>query len=217
MKDLRFDIIVTVWNRKGYTARTLASLVDSGAVDMCDRLIIVDNCSTEEGMYEAMDSVYRDTPGVSGKIWLLRRAKNDGWATAVNDALGLSRAPYLLLVNNDVEFEHNFVAEAFETIAKIEACSNRKVGILSLWRHIHHGDQKDGLTSKDFVETDNSPAVAWLMPKTAMIEVGMLNEHGPCLTKGGNGEDTSYVMKMKEKGFWVGSPKPDLAKHIDGY
>ena len=115
----RFDIIITVWNRKGYTARTLASLIDSGAVNDCERLIIVDNCSTEEGMYEAMDAMYRDTPNVSGKVFLLRRAKNDGWATAVNDAVNLSRAPYLLLINNDVEFEPNFIPKAFEVIEKV--------------------------------------------------------------------------------------------------
>jgi hypothetical protein len=56
-----------------------------------------------------------------------------------------------------------------------------------------------------------------MMPKKAMEKVGMLPEHGVCLTKGGNGEDTSYVNRMKEAGFLVGVPTKDLAFHIDGY
>ena len=50
----------------------------------------------------------------------------------------------------------------------------------------------------------------------------MLSEHGPCDTKGGNGEDTEYVMRMKDKGYLVGVPKialneETLAHHIDGF
>lgn len=222
----RFDIILTVWNRKGYTARTLASLINSGAIDQCERFIIVDNCSTEEGMYEAMDSIYKDTPGVSGKVFLLRRAKNDGWATAVNDAVNLSRAEYVLLLNNDVEFTVDFMPKAFEVIAEVnktpipaleEYGSTRTVGLLGLWRHTSHGDQAGGIKTATFVETDDSPAVAWLMWKPAMEKVGMLKENGPCFERGGNGEDSDYTRRMKDAGFVVGSPIPDLAQHIDGY
>lgn len=215
----RFDIIITVWNRKGYTARTLASLINSGAIEQCDRFIIVDNCSTEEGMYEAMDAIYKDTPGVSGKVFLLRRAKNDGWATSVNDAINLSRAEYVLLLNNDEEFEMDFMQKAFAVIGNVEAWTQgtKKIGILGLWRHTSHGDKAGGVKTNMFVETDDSPAVAWLMSKEAMIQVGMLTEKGPCMERGGNGEDSDYTRRMKEAGFLVGSPIPDLAHHIDGY
>ena len=213
----KFDIIVTVWNRLDYTKRTFASLISSGAVDACERLIIVDNRSTEEGTDAFLNDMYNNMPNVSHKVFLVKRNQNDGWGMAVNDALGLSRAPYLLLCNNDVEFDHDFVPKAFDVYNQQNIARGKEIGILALWRHIAHGEQVGGVKNEWFVELDNVPAVAWLMPKTAMMQVGMLPEHGPCFTKGGNGEDTKYVMMMKEKGFLIGTPTTDLAHHIDGY
>ncbi len=218
----KYDIIVTVWNRVGYTKRTIASLIDSGAIQGCERLIIVDNCSTEEGMAEFLQDAYANLVGVSGKVFILRRAKNDGWAAAINDAVNLSRSEYVLICNNDVEFVPDVMTKAFDIVYKTEAIEHDRepvcdISILGLWRHTAHGDQANGVKTDSFVETDNSPAVAWLCWKPAMIAVGMFKENGPSMTKGGNGEDTDYVMRMKQAGYLVGSPIPDLATHIDGY
>ena len=51
----------------------------------------------------------------------------------------------------------------------------------------------------------------------AMEKVGLFNENGPCLTRGGNGEDTSYFNRMKEAGYLAGVTGEDVATHIDGY
>ena len=208
----KFDIILAVWNRIGHTKRTLASLIDSGAVADCERLIIVDNFSTEEGMKELLDDMHLNMPGVSGKVWLIRRGRNDGWGAAVNDALGCSRAPYVLISNNDVDYTNEFHKKLFTVLE-----NQPNIGILGVWRHTSHGFVKDGVMNESFREMDNIPAVGWMMPKEAMMKVGLLPEHGPCLTKGGNGEDTGYVMKMKEAGYLTGVPKEDVATHIDGY
>lgn len=206
-----FDIILTVWNRLAYTKRTLGSLVASGALERCDRLIIVDNLSTEEGMTQFL----LDFPNMStfpSKVFLLRRARNDGWAMAVNDALGLSRAQNLLIINNDVEFDEGFDQTM---LASLEA--HPGVGLLGAWRHTSHGFVEDGLQAPDFREMGDVPAVAWMLRKQAMQDVGMLEEHGPCLTKGGNGEDSAYVTAMKAHGWLVGVTGKDVAHHIDGY
>ena len=55
------------------------------------------------------------------------------------------------------------------------------------------------------------------MAKPVMEVVGMLPEHGPCATKGGNGEDTGYVIRMKNAGYLTGAMPKDVATHIDGY
>jgi GT2 family glycosyltransferase len=217
----KYDIIVTVFNRLEYTKRTIASLIDSGAVAGAERFIIVDNASAEPNMAAFLEDM-KNQYGA----FILQRPHNKGWGTAVNDALGLSRAEYLLLVNNDETFEPHFMEKAFEIIAEVNKTpipgladygSTRTLGILALWRHTAHGDQKDGIKTATFVETDNAPAVAWLMPKRAMAVAGMFPENGPCFTKGGNGEDTGYVEAMRKAGYVVGSPIPDLATHIDGY
>lgn len=208
----RFDTIMTVWNRLEYTKRTIASFIESGAMRDCERFIIVDNRSTEEGMDAFLHDIYANNPSFSGKVWLLRRGKNDGWGTAVNDALGLSRAPYLLLTNNDVSFNPGFHHEMLETLK-----NDARIGILGAWRHTGHHLVRNGVVSERFQEMDNVPAVAWMMPKSAMQVVGMLPENGPCMTRGGNGEDSSYVGRMKQAGFLVGVPPVDLAVHFDGY
>lgn len=204
-----FDIIVTIWNRLAHTKRTLGTLVASGALERCDRLIIVDNLSTEEGMAEFL----AEFPALStfpSKVFILKRPKNDGWACAVNDAIGLSRAQNLLILNNDVELHQGFDEKMFVAID-----AHPEIGIVGGWRHTAHGFS--GLQTSCFREMDNVPAVAWMIQKRAMRDVGMLEEHGPCLTKGGNGEDTAYVMAMKANGWLVGVTGEDVVTHIDGY
>lgn len=206
-----FDIILTVFNRVEYTKRTIATLVSSGAFAQCQRLIIVDNHSTEEGMAQFLDAMkqYKGT-------YVIHRPRNDGWATAVNDALGLSRAEYVLISNNDVEYSVGFMEKMFKTYKMSYEGSIPKLGILGVWRHTSHSFI-NGWTLPEFREMTDVPAVGWLLPKKAMEVVGMLPEHGPCLTKGGNGEDSKYVQQMKAAGFLVGVLPEDVAVHIDGY
>lgn len=200
-----FDIIMVTWNRADYTKRTVASLITSGAYDACQRFIVIDNKSQEQdmaGFLEAL-TLYK-------KTFIIQRPTNDGWATAVNDALGCSRAEYVLLINNDVEFNVGFIDEMFKTYK-----NQAGIGILGAWRHISHSFV--GIINDWFKQMDNVPAVCWLMPKSAMEKVGMLTEKGVCLTKGGNGEDTDYVLRMQAAGLLTGVTKYDVAHHIDGY
>jgi GT2 family glycosyltransferase len=202
-----FDIILTVWNRLEYTKRTVASLIESGAYDACQRFIVVDNHSLELDM----DSFLNDLMHYQ-KVFILRRPQNDGWGAAVNDAIGLSRAEYVFLSNNDVEYTSEFYKRMFESFEH-----HPMIGILGVWRHTGHGFTKDGINDEWFRDMDNVPAVGWMLPKKAMEAVGMLPEHGPCPKRGGNGEDTEYVGRMKENGFLVGVLKEDIANHFDGY
>ena len=206
-----FDIIITSWNRLDYLKRTIASLMVSGAWKDAERIIIVDNGSTEIGVKDFLIELQREFP-----IFLVMKPNNKGWGQAVNDALGLSRAEYIFLSNNDVEYTgdfHNTMLKAFGSPLP----GINHIGILGVWRHTAHGLVKDGVVTTFFDEMDNVPAVGWMMPKRAMEEVGMINENGPCFTKGGNGEDTAYVNRMKEAGYLVGVTKNDIATHIDGY
>lgn len=202
-----FDIIMVVWNRKEYTQRTVASLISSGAFRDCERFIIVDNHSTEEGM----DDFLKDMADLK-KTFVIRRPQNDGWAMAVNDALGLSRAQYLMVSNNDVEYSLGFHQKMFNAFEKYP-----KIGLLGAWRHTSHGFFVNGIKDEVFREMDDVPAVCWLMPKRAMETIGMLHERGPCFTKGGNGEDSHYVNMTRQAGFLVGVTGEDVATHLDGY
>lgn len=207
-----FDIILVNWNRLDYLKRTVASLIESGAVADCNRFIIVDNGSTEEGVKEFLNSLVKDY-----KLFQVLLPENRGWGTAVNEALGLSRAPYLLISNNDVHYHMDFHRKAWEVIEgqKYMSDTQKEIGILGVWRHTSHGF--GSYRNAGFREMDDVPAVGWFLPKAAMEKVGMLPEKGPCFTKGGNGEDTAYVQMMKAAGWLVGVPTEDIATHIDGY
>ncbi len=198
---------MTTWNRLDYTKRTVASLISSGAFDKCVRFIVVDSGSTEEGMSEFLNDLSKYQ-----KTSVLKKSDNRGWANAVNDGLALSRAEFVLAINNDIEFEPNFIEKMFD----IEA-HQFNIGILGVWRHTSHNVVMNGIQNQWFVEMDNVPAVGWLISKSVLQTVGLLNEKGICLTRGGNGEDTDYVGRVKAHNYLVGVPVKDLAKHIDGY
>lgn len=202
-----FDVILVSWNRLEYLKRTFGSLIQSGSVRDAQRVIVVDNGSTQEGVHEFLEQMRKEYG-----IYVVLRPHNNGWGQAVNDVLGMSRAEYIFLSNNDVDYSIDFHKKMFEVFEH-----QPNIGILGVWKHIHHGYVRGGVQNKWFVEKDNMPAVGWMMPKKVMEAVGMLPEHGPCFTKGGNGEDTGYVMKMKEKGFLVGGMQEDVGIHIDGY
>lgn len=210
---MAFDIIITSWNRLEYLKRTFGSLIQSGAIRDAQRVIIVDNGSTEEGLLQFLYEL-RQNYGV----FLVILPHNEGWGKAVNEAIGLSRAEYLFVSNNDVDYNVvDFHKQMIELIDSHDEFGLSEVGILGVWRHTAHGLVVNGIHNQYFDEMDNVPAVGWMMPKSAMQKVGMLPEHGPCLTKGGNGEDTRYVNLMKQAGYLVGVPKNDLAQHLDGY
>jgi len=200
-----YDIILVSWNRGAYLKRTIGSLIQSGALETCQRFIIVDNHSLDDEV-----KMFLEVMRTYAKTFIITRPDNGGWATAVNDALGLSRAEYVLIINNDVEFEVGFIDKMFDIYTH-----QHGIGILGIWHHTSHSFV--GISNQWFREMDNVPAVGWLISKEAMEKVGMLNEKGVCLTKGGNGEDTDYVGRMKQAGFLVGVPVRDIGVHLDGY
>ena len=201
----RFDIILVSHNRLDYLKRTIASLFISGALHDCERFIIVDNDSTEEGVQQFLQDLKKEY-----RVFLVLSPENKGWAAAVNNGLALSRAPYLLLLNNDLEVSFEFHKKMLEVFKE-----HYDIGILGVWKHTSHGLGK--LQSNTFRETDDVPAVGWMLPKSAMEKVGMIEERGVCLTKGGNGEDSNYVQRMKLAGYLTGVTKEDVATHITGY
>jgi glycosyltransferase involved in cell wall biosynthesis len=200
------SIIITVHNRLEYTKRTLESLFASVP---WARFFIIDNDSTEAGMYEYLKSV-------AGKnVKVIMNGNNEGWGASVNEAIRLMdiefpiKTEFLLISNNDVVYQKDWFQKLFALYEKYP-----KVGIMGVWKHTAHGTRED---FGDMVSKDNMPAVGWLLKRSVMSRLGFLPEHGPCETKGGNGEDTGYAMRALEQGYLVAAPKEDVAVHIDGY
>lgn len=211
MKELpKLSIIVITHNRLDYTQRTLDSLLTTTPGDT--KFVINDNCSDEAGMQEYLKGLaYIDyaLKGPAHQITVLRRDENRGWGVAVNEALNHVDTEFILISNNDCVYEKGWYEKLIALYEKYP-----KIGIMGVWQHIAHGTRED---LGDLLVKDDMPAVGWLLKRSVIDDIGPFAEHGPCLTKGGNGEDVNYTIRAHEKGYLVACPKPDVANHIDGY
>lgn len=197
-------VIVVAFNRLEYTRRTVRSL--AATVPKDTRVILFDNCSTEPGFREYAYGEFRQTFPNSKYVW---RVSNAGWGQAVNEALVDAKTEHVLVSNNDVEYKPGWYEECLRLYAKYP-----KIGVLGVWKHIHHGVLED---KGDLIVKDQMPAVGWLLRRQFIDEMGAFPVHGPCATKGGNGEDVAYCIRAAQKGYMVAGPKEDVATHIDGY
>ena len=194
-------IIIVVWNRLDHTMKTINSLLRTVPKA---KLFIYDNASTEKGLYPYYETL------LDSKITIGN--KNVGWGKAVNEAyedVTCYDDDYILLSNNDVEYSDGWYDKAIALYEKYP-----KIGVLGLWKHKNHGVMQD---YGDLVTKDQMPGTCWLMKPAVLKDIGTFVEHGPCLTKGGNGEDVDYCLRADKKDYWVAGPKEDLAIHLDGY
>lgn len=200
MKNL--TVIVINYNRLDYLKRTLSTLFKT-TLDV--DFIIYDNASTEPGFYE-----YFKDPNFSNVQFIIGN-KNLGWGAAVNEALTFTKpSNYILISNNDVEYKDGWFEKGVELLEKYS-----EIGVLGVWKHTAHRTLQ--LINNELEVRDNTPAVGWLFKTDRLKELLPFPEHGPCATKGGNGEDTSFCIRTQQKGFWVANPTEDIAVHIDGY
>jgi len=199
-------VIMVTHNRLEYTAKTLESLIKT--VPLAN-IYVMDNDSSEEMKdflknYTSMSSITR--------VHLL--PKNQGWGSAVNRGLELVEQyfgglrDYVLVSNNDVEYFDGWLDTCIGLYEKYP-----QIGILGVWKHNAHGVLED---KGDLIIKDQMPAVGWLLKPENIKKIGAFPEHGPCATKGGNGEDVEYCIRCAQQGLLVCGPKDDVADHFDG-
>ena len=198
-------VILVTYNRAEYTVRTFLSLIKTVPNA---KFIFVDNASTD-GTREAFEKA-----GYNKNHVVILKEKNEGWGSAVNEALAYIdfhnlKADYILVSNNDVEYFDDWYQKAWTLYDKYP-----QIGILGLWKHKNHGVIKD---YGDLVTKDQMPGTCWLLRPEVITYLGPMKENGACPTKGGNGEDVYYCIKAEQNGLWVAGPKEDLAIHLDGY
>lgn len=200
-------VILVSYRRLDMLKRTMESLLPT--LPTGSQMLIVDNNSPEPEVRAYLNNLARN-PQVR-----VHYTDNKGWAHAVNT--GLDRYSfmwkdfeYVLESNNDVEYKPNWWPRAKELMETYP-----QIGILGLWKSIHHGLRKqfpDGLMIKD-----NMPACAWLFRSKDLEGFLPFPEKGPTKQRGGNGEDCDVVGNVQATGKWVCGVHPDLATHLDGY
>jgi len=196
MKPL--TVIIITHNRLEFTARTFNSLKES--VPHARFLIGVDG-NSEELVNYAIKEIGAENVFVS--------VKNHGWGSMSNMGLRYAETEMILISNNDVEYHPGWYERALSLYDKYP-----KIGVLGVWKHTAHGVKEE---LEDLIIKDQMPAVGWLFKRDVLTDIGPFAEHGPCSTKGGNGEDVDYCIRAEQKGYWVCGPKVDIAEHLDGY
>ena len=191
-------VIVITHNRLEYTKRTIDSL--KRTIPNA-KISIYDNCSTEEGMNEYLSTLTDCIVTINDK--------NEGWGKAVNDALRITPYDkYVLISNNDVGYYDGWYEKCLMAYEKYP-----NIGLLGVWKHSAHGIKEN---LGDLIIKDQMPAVGWLFTKEHLNKIGDFPEHGPCNTKGGNGEDVEYCIKTEQVGLLVCGLPEDIANHYDG-
>lgn len=214
--DIKLSTIIISYNRLEYLKKTVESYLtvtlENPRLDKeGSDFILIDNASEEPGFAQYLETVAKETP-----FKVIINPVNVGWGAAVNQALKEVKNDWILLSNSDVIYnDSNWLARCVDAYER-----NPSLGILGLWNHTAHGSlgKGDGVNIKD-----NMPAVGWFLKRDFINKVGLLEEHGPCSTKGGNGEDTEYCGRAIKNGYLVaglmgsdGTPY-DAALHITGY
>lgn len=115
-------MVVPNWNGERWIARCLSSLqISARALGEPFELIVVDDASDDDS--PAM--IRRQFPAAR----LLARKVNGGFARAINRGARAARGKYLLLANNDLSVNQDFVGRLVECLERGEARGEKVFGV----------------------------------------------------------------------------------------
>lgn len=193
------DIIIPVWNHLDLTKRVIQSVRDNTSVPY--RLIVVDDGSTD-GTAEWLAEQYGLT--------VITNETNLGFAPSVNRGLQAATAPYVVLLNNDVEVDGPWLKtliEGFGARPRIGAIGPQATARQQLqWEGNHLGKQGvwRGIEYLAFFCT--------IFKREVIEEVGLLDEgFAPCY-----GEDDDYAIRMRRARWELALHCDVLVKHDHG-
>ena len=104
----KITIVIPNYNGKKFLKDCLDSLREQTFKEF--KIIMVDNAS-EDGAYEFVKANYPE-------VEIVRLKKNYGFSVAVNVGIKKSTSEYVLLLNNDVRCDRDFVSELYKCINK---------------------------------------------------------------------------------------------------
>lgn len=106
------SVIIPNYNGRDYLVECLKSLKKQRFTDF--ELILVDNASAD-------DSV-KVTKELFPEAKIRQLSENFGFCRAVNEGIRLSKAPFVLLLNNDTVVDEDFVGSLYQTIKERKNC-----------------------------------------------------------------------------------------------
>lgn len=193
----RCDLIVLTWNRRDLLQPCLERLMRHTPGPI--RLLIVDNGTTDPDALAYLESLRSVR---STTIEIVRLARNERLATAINAGLTAARAPWICLLNNDVLVTEGWldelirVAEADPGIGLVNPMSSE----FNLWPR--RGESIDEIARRmerhrgATMESPGCVGFCMLIPARVLKTVGGWDERFRCYF-----EDADYSARVRAAGW----------------
>jgi GT2 family glycosyltransferase len=195
------DIVIAVWNLKGYTKNCVESIIEN--TDYPYRLILVDNGSLPETR-DYLESLKSDQRLKGHDYTLIRNEENLGATKALNQGLQVSRGDYAMILNNDTIVckgwlsEMVRIAEFSREIGIVNPNSNnlglRKPQWVSLEKFAANLMKK---YNGQHMEMATAVGFCYMVKREVINTIGILSEEYGL----GNFEETEYSIRAAREGY----------------
>ena len=185
----RFSIIVIHRNNFKTLERTFSSILQN--ISENDEIILVDNHSSDDSI-EILE-----TKDYFKKIKLIKNSCNAGYSIACNQGISEASGKYLIICNNDIEFESIF----FHDLEKIIS-ANKSFGLIGP-RIVNSNEEKVNSYSENKIgilnQLDFSGRI--LRPRSNIVSIKQVETlRGPCLVM--NSEISKDIGNFDEEFFF---------------
>jgi O-antigen biosynthesis protein len=180
------DIIIPVWNEREFIEKCVESIKKNTVLSY--RIIIVDNASdTETSCY--LEGLSKKN---EGPLILIRNEENAGFPRAVNQGIAVSSAPYICVLNSDIEVYEGWLEEMIKI-----AESDPLTGMVNpSSNNLGQSYPLPGL-SGEWIEMSACIGFCMLIKKEVIAKIGILDE----IYSPGNFEDTDFSRRAVNAGY----------------
>lgn len=198
------SIIVLTYNNREFTEQFLLSLQNS--TNVIFELIIVDNNSSD-GTQKLLQNIQKQNPEI---VKIIFNEKNLGFPKAVNQALKIAKAEYVLIANNDIIVTKNWLerlvrlAEKDSKYGVIGVLSNQVSGIqkidtnyVTLEQMKIFAEELAKNNNGQFIEFPRVTFLCTLLKRKLVEKIGALDER----FSPGNFEDDDYCIRALLAGY----------------
>jgi GT2 family glycosyltransferase len=189
------DIIIPVYNRLDLTKKCLESICAN--TDSQFHLILIDNNSDLETRSYLEEFASKHQNSV-----LVRNEENTGWVKAVNQGMGLSKSPYLLLMNNDTAVRTDGWLLKLINVAEISP----DIGLVNP----HFQAKVEFFPDRPFIETDFCRGYCMLIKRSVADRIGLLDEAYGL----GYYDDDDYSVRAIRAGFRCVRANDVFVEHV---
>lgn len=197
MSHLGCDIIIPVWNQLAFTQDCVDSIFRNTNIGY--RMILVDNGSDEKTR-----NYLESLKGAGGgNVLLSRNDRNMGFIKAVNQAIRLSDAPYICLLNNDTIVTKGWLGEMRNVatisgeIGLVNPSSNNLGQKPARGEPIYLYAEKVRKAPEKFMEIGAAIGFCMLIKRAVIDRIGVFDEvYGM-----GNFEDIDFSRRAVKEGY----------------